>query len=63
MGLLGLGFYFAALDHIALAKVTAIGQTATLFVTLLAPFLLAEEDRMAAMDGLYDRLYRNRDID
>ena len=42
VGLLGLGFYFAALDHIALAKVTAIGQTATLFVTLLAPFLLAE---------------------
>ena len=43
VGLLGLGFYFAALDHIALAKVTAIGQTATLFVTLLAPFLLAEQ--------------------
>ena len=42
VGLLGLGFYFAALDHIALAKVTAIGQTATLFVTLLAPLLLAE---------------------
>ncbi len=43
VGLLGLGFYFAALDHIAFAKVTAIGQTATLFVTLLAPFLLAEQ--------------------
>ena len=43
VGLLGLCFYFAALDHIALAKVTAIGQTATLFVTLLAPFLLAEQ--------------------
>ena len=42
-GLLGLGFYFAALNHISLAKVTAIGQTATLFVTLLAPFLLAEK--------------------
>ena len=43
VGLLGLGFFFAALDHIALAKVTAIGQTSTLFVTLLAPFLLAEK--------------------
>ncbi|MBU74151.1 MAG: hypothetical protein CMM73_00365 [Rhodospirillaceae bacterium] len=43
VGLLGLSFYFAALDHISLAKVTAIGQTATLFVTLLAPFLLAEK--------------------
>ena len=45
VGLLGLGFYFAALDHIALAKVTAIGQTSTLFVTLLATFLLAERIR------------------
>ena len=32
VGLLGLGFYFAALT-IALAEVTAIGQTTTLFVT------------------------------
>ena len=42
-GLLGLSFYFAALEYISLAKVTAIGQTSTLFVTLLAPFLLAEK--------------------
>ena len=38
----------AALDHIALAKVTAIGQTSTLFVTLLAPFL-QPKNRMAAV--------------
>ena len=60
VGLLGLGFYFAALDHIAFAKVTAIGQTATLFVTLLAPFLLAETDRVAAVVGLYSGVCRER---
>lgn len=41
-GLLGLSFFYAALDLMSLAKVTVLFQTVTLFVTLFAPFLLGE---------------------
>ena len=41
-GLLSLSFFYAALDLMSLAKVTVLFQTVTLFVTLLAPFLLGE---------------------
>ncbi len=41
-GLSSLTCFYAALDLMALAKVTTLFQTLTLFITFLAPFLLGE---------------------